>query len=278
MRISLSAMTPKMPEVRAGGSAALVDDAVTAAGDRHPDPHADPILMLISAGIAALPARVRPGLTRYVEAAVGIAGARLVSLAVFGAVLTPDWRPKLPIQHAIVTADDDLALIADLGRGLRRPAKQAGLAVPLLLTPALIRSSLDTYPLEWLDLGACHAVLAGADPFSDLVCEREPVRLHCEREATALAMALRQRVLHAGGRQVPLGDLAEQAIRVVRGLVHLRGGPVQRAPSGVIGDGGRLLECDLQPLLRAWRGETGTELTDLVHTALTVLGTLSDRA
>lgn len=226
---------------------------------------------------SGLPASVRSGLSRYVNAAVDLAGDRLVSLAVFGSVLTADWRASVPIHHAIVMADDDLSLIAALGRGLRQPAKKAGLSVPLLLTPALIRSSQDTYPLEWIEMSACHAILAGSDLFLDLVCEREPIRLQCEREANSLAMALRQRVLRAGSLQVPLEDLAEQALRVVRGLVHLRGGQSMRAPSAVIAQADNVLVCNLQPILRAWRAETGTELTSLLHTALTALGTLSDR-
>lgn len=225
-----------------------------------------------------LPDSLRAGLARYAGSAARLAGDRLVSLAVFGAVLTPDWRAPRPVHHAIVTTTDDLALVLELGGGLRSEARKLGLIPPLLLTPQLICTSLDSFPLEWLEIGTCHEVLTGSDPFMGLTCEREPIRLQCEREGTTLAMTLRQRVLRLGGLRIPLDDLAEQAVRVARGLIYLHGGASERSPSSVIDSASRLLAKDLQPIMRAWRGETGDELTSLLHGALVGLGTSSDRA
>ncbi len=225
-----------------------------------------------------LPDSLSAGLARYTATVARLAGERLVSVVIFGTVLTPDWRAPRPIHHAIVTTTDDLPLVIELGRGLRSEARKLGLAAPLLLTPELIRTSLDTFPLEWLEIGTCHEVLTGSDPFMGLTCEREPIRLQCEREGTTLAMTLRQRVLRLGGLRVPLDDLAEQAVRVARGLIYLHGGAPECAPSAVIASATRLVAKDLQPIMRAWQGETGDEVARLLHGALVDLGKSSDRA
>lgn len=225
-----------------------------------------------------LPPHLRLGLAAYAQRIAAAAGAKLVSLAVFGAVLTQDWRAGRTVHQTLVLSDDDLELISWLGK-FGSGAVELGLAAPVLLTPALLRSSLDTFPLEWLEIAGCHEVLAGSDPFTGLVFAHEHVRLQCERECAVLAISLRQRVI-AGPRSLaaPLTDLGEHAVRILRGWLHLGGAALPDAPSELIAAAGRELGLELAPVVSALDGGSGLELVTALHRILVELGRRSDGA
>jgi hypothetical protein len=213
-----------------------------------------------------------------VQKVAGLCGERLESLCLIGAALTPDWRPGRPIHQVMVFTQDDLDLIGRLG-ALGPGAVKLGLAAPLLISTSLIRSSLDTFPLEWLEISTSHALLLGRDPFQDLSFAREHVRLQCERECAVLCISLRQRLLRGPmGMDQPLVDLAEHALRVLGGMLYLEHQRCPAAPSVLVAEAGRLLTLDLAPILRAWQGETGRDLLIAMHRLLSGLEERCDRA
>ena len=224
-----------------------------------------------------IPAALRPGLAEYIQHVTAIAGAQLESLAVFGTVLTADWRSGQPVHHVLVLGGDDLALIRRLG-ALGAEAGRLALAAPLLVTPHLVRTSLDTFPLEWLEISGCHEVLAGADPFTDLRFAPEHVRLQCERESTVLAIALRQRLLRANGAGEPLAGPAEHVVRILRGLLHLAGGDLPATPSALLAAAAGRLGLDVQPVVRALAGASGVDAIIDLHRTLAAMIERSDRA
>jgi hypothetical protein len=101
------------------------------------------------------------------------------------------------------------------------------IAAPLVMTPEYIAASLDTFPLELLEIHQNHLVLFGEDHFSDLSFDDGHVRLQCERELKTVLIALRQGLLAAAGREKFVGalvvDAAEGLMRTLRGMLWLRG-------------------------------------------------------
>jgi hypothetical protein len=93
------------------------------------------------------------------------------------------------------------------------------------MTPDYIRDSLDTFPLELLEIQTRNVTILGDNYFRELRFEREHVRLQCERELKTLMISLRQGLLAAGGRESLLGRLehpaAETLLRVLRGLLWM---------------------------------------------------------
>src|SRR5271154_3314331 len=187
---------------------------------QHPQRSGDQLRPLPPAA-AVLTAALGRGLADYAERVRALCGDRLESLCLFGAALTPDWHPGRPIHQVMVFTQDDLDLIGRLG-ALAPGAVALGLAAPLLISSTLIRTSLDTFPLEWLEISTSHALVLGHDPFQALSFAREHVRLQCERECAVLCISLRQRLLRgAASMNLPLVDLAEHALRVLGGMLYL---------------------------------------------------------
>jgi hypothetical protein len=247
-----------------------------AASPDRPDRAPGPVPPLPALGF--LPPAVVRGIAGYAETVAALCGGRLESLCLFGAALTRDWQPGRPIHQVMVLTQDDLDLIGRLG-ALAPGAVKLGLAAPLLVSSALIRTSLDTFPLEWLEIATSHALLLGRDPFQGLAFAREHVRLQCERECAVLCISLRQRLLRgAAGIDLPLTDLAEHALRVLGGMLYLAHQRCPAAPGAIVEEAGRLVGGDLAPVMRAWRGETGRELLIAMHRLLSALEQRCDQA
>ncbi|MBI1826471.1 MAG: hypothetical protein HYR83_08800, partial [Planctomycetes bacterium] len=100
----------------------------------------------------------------------------------FGKALTAGFDPRQhPAQTAVVVERLEPASLRKLaGHGMRMG--RAGLDVPLLMTLQHIECSLDTFPLELLEIQQLHITVRGADHFADLSFDPANVRLQCERE------------------------------------------------------------------------------------------------
>lgn len=227
--------------------------------------------------LSRVPLSLQRGLKDYVASVVALTGTHLDSLCIFGPVLTPDWKPFRRVHQVMVLATDDLELIARLSV-LATPAVKLGLVAPLLISSEFIGSSLDTFPLEWLEISHCHEVLHGNDPFQNLVFTREHVRLQCERECAVLCISVRQRMIQ-GQRSVnlPLTDLADHALRILGGLLYIDGQAVPCTPTDLISVSARILNLDLKPIIRAWNGEKGISLLRELHQLFNQLEARSDR-
>jgi hypothetical protein len=170
---------------------------------------------------------VRTAVLEYVQHWQSLAGSSLQALAFFGRVVTPhfDKRQHLAENVAVLSADD-LGMLRRLATAGKRFGKR-GIAAPIVMTPEFIRDSLDTFPLELIEIQQQHVLLAGQDFFGELRFEAEHVRLQCERELKTLLIGMRQGLLAAAGREKELHPLEQSAVesllRTLRGMMWLKG-------------------------------------------------------
>ena len=155
-----------------------------------------------------------------------IAGDRALNLSLLGAAAAGTWIPgRHRIHNALVLESIELDRLEQLARELPR-FHEVAIASPLVFTPAYIRNSIDTFPLEFLEIQQQHRVVFGEDCFAPLVFEAKFIRLQCERELKSMILAMRQAVLASGGdprrvvHQHP--HAADGLLRVLRGMLWLR--------------------------------------------------------
>lgn len=156
-----------------------------------------------------------------------IFGKSGTSLTVYGLAVTPQFnRDADPIRTVLVLDEiklTDLRRLAEHGPKLG--AQQV--IAPLIMTPSYIAESLDTFPLELIDIQQRHRTIIGVDHFADLSFADADVRLQCERELKVLAIQMRQGLLAAGGRERSLADIeigaGETLLRTLRGMLWIKG-------------------------------------------------------
>jgi len=149
------------------------------------------------------------------------------ALTLFGPVVTGGFDPRTQTASSVLVAERvDLATLRRLADHGARLGK-AAIAAPLIMTPAYIRASLDTFPLELIEIQQQGATLFGDDHFADSKFEESHVRLQCERELKCVLISLRQGLLATAGRErhVPAlhRESADQLLRTLRGLLWLKG-------------------------------------------------------
>lgn len=186
---------------------------------------------------------------------------KLTGVQVVGSVLTPDYLPgRSDINSVLVVEEKNTALLdflIELGKRFRKHR----VAPPLIMTPAYIETSLDAFPLEFLNFQLIHHPLHGPDLFAPLTISGDHLRLQCERELKAKLLWLGQIYIETLGDQRQLAERLGRSfsgyLPLFRGILHLH----DRHPlaaADVIKEIGRIAGLESDILIRVHRLKTGS--------------------
>jgi len=170
---------------------------------------------------------MRSALREYSQLVQQIAGPALSGLTIFGDVLDAGFNPSHgAAASALVLERMDLNML----RGLAEHGPMLSrkhITAPFITTPDYIARSLDSFPLEFMEIHQRHATLCGRDHFAELEFSPQHVRLQCEREFKRVLIRLRQGLLAAAGREAVLGhlrwDISLHLLRTLSGVLWLKG-------------------------------------------------------
>lgn len=171
----------------------------------------------------AVRAKVEPFLADVVR----VAGARLHSLAVVGSAVTADWREeRSDVNVLLILREMDLAVLEALAPlGKRYGGKR--IAAPLVMDLAYLRSSLDVFPMEFLELKLIHETVLGEDVLAGIAVDRQDLRRQCEREIKSRLIGLRQGYLASRGDPAAVresvGRFLAGYLALFRGILTLLG-------------------------------------------------------
>jgi len=176
------------------------------------------------------------------------------SITVVGSVLTPDYRPGLSDINSVIVSDHDRIRLLDFLVGLGRNYRKEKVAPPLVMSTWYIRSSLDAFPLEFLNFREIHHTLFGEDPLVGLTIDPEHLRIQCERESKSRLLWLGQVYLeqladHEGLRRALVGSISG-CLPLFRGILALHGETGALSAREVIDRLGGLLSLDCTILKR----------------------------
>lgn len=201
-----------------------------------------------------LPARFRDGFAELAASLQEFAGTNLLGLVAFGGALNEDlYTAQEPAQSVAVFERDDLDVLVRLARRGAQLGRRR-ISAPLAMTPAYIHASLDSFPLELLEIQQQHVRVLGQDYFDDLPFDRRHVRLQCERELKRELIHLRRGLLAAGGRHALLYDVCQECaartLRILRGLLFLKRLGAPRSVPELVESAAAAAQIKLDALLR----------------------------
>ena len=225
---------------------------------------------------------MREPLRSYAELVKFIVVDRARALTLFGAITTSGFDAARQTARSVLVMDRiDLALLRALAAHGAKLGK-AGIAAPLVMTPEYIKSSLDTFPLELIDIHQHHVTVFGEEYFDDLSFEDSHVRLQCERELKVLLIGLRQGLLAAAGREKFIGalemDVGQGLMRTLRGLLWLKGHKKALQTSEVLREIERVTERKLPGIRTALdtSGRHGWEEFETLYCDVEALGEIAN--
>ena len=193
---------------------------------------------------------MRQPIQQYAEQVRALAGDNALALTLFGSIAAGSFDMKRhTARNVLVLQSVDLELLRGLAKHGSKHGK-ARIAAPLIMTPGYITASLDTFPLELIEIHQCHIPLFGDDYFATLGLNDAHVRLQCERELKTILIGMRQGLLAAAGREKLIAaidaDVAESLVRTLRGLLWLRGQKEAKPSAHVVSEVEKIIEQELR--------------------------------
>ena len=167
-------------------------------------------------------------------------GADLESITLYGSAARGEYvRGVSDINFLILLSG---AGIRRLAAAMPLVAKWSGyrVATPLFLTQDYITSSLDVFPIEFLNMQASYAVVRGRDPLKLLAFDKRLVRLQAERELKGKLLQLRERYVETGGRAKKITELIGMSLpafaSLFQAVLFLRDRPPHAHTEGLIAE------------------------------------------
>jgi predicted nucleotidyltransferase len=190
-------------------------------------------------------------------------GDDLVSIILYGSGARGEYVPKKSdINFLIVLSDSGIerlgSAVSTVGKWRKRNVR-----TPLVMTKGYIESSLDTFPLEFFNIGSAYKVVCGQDVLKDLDIGKDDLRLQCERELKAKLLLLRESFLEAEDKSNLLRELVGQSVSafvsIFKALLYLKGEDVPEKVEAVLSATAKGFGLDADLFKGLWRIKRGEE-------------------
>jgi predicted nucleotidyltransferase len=188
------------------------------------------------------------------------------------------------INMAVVLKDASIPSIKKAARLARR--LKFTRVNPVFFDEDHIKTSLDVFPIEFLDIKENHILLYGKDLFANITVDPKNLRFQCEQELKSKILNIKKTYLKVRDKAVlkeALFKTLTSSLHILRNLVRLKGKTPSYKKELVIEEVGREFSVDvgsLRKILEAKTGNTrlgGTEMDGLFSDFVTTLETISDK-
>jgi predicted nucleotidyltransferase len=153
-------------------------------------------------------------------------GNDLLSIALYGSGATGDYVPKKSDLNFLIALTEEGINTLEKAFKVVSKWRKRNISIPLFLTKSYITSSLDSFPIEFLNMKMNHILVFGEDVLANLSFEKGDLRVQCERELKAKLLQLRQGYLDASKRVRNLSLLIASSIpafiAIFRTLLYLK--------------------------------------------------------
>jgi hypothetical protein len=152
-------------------------------------------------------------------------GDDLVSVVLYGSGVTAEYDSKKSDLNFLILLSEEGIDRLHLAHELVAKWRKHKVATPLFLTKAYIESSLDTFPIEFLNIKRSYKLIAGEDVLEGISFKKNFIRMQCERELKGKLLLLRERYVETRGKSRVLRELVSASVPtfifVFKGLLYL---------------------------------------------------------
>ncbi len=126
-------------------------------------------------------------------------GEDLVSVILFGSAARGEYiLKKSDINFLVILSDNGIERFYEALELVNR-WKKRNVSTPLFLTEKYINESLDSFPIEFLNIKSHYNLIFGKDLFENMEFKRDDLRLQLEQEMKGKLLNLRQAYFQAAG-------------------------------------------------------------------------------
>lgn len=165
-------------------------------------------------------------------------GDELISIVLYGSAARGEYfYKKSNIDFLIVLTEQG---ITELRRALLLIPRwqKRRVSTPLILTEGYIRSALDSFPIEFLNMKQHYQVVYGKDVLAGIEIQPEHLRLQCEREIRGKLLYMREGYLNTHGKSDRIKHLIQASLpafaSIFSALLHLKNVEVPHSQREII--------------------------------------------
>lgn len=204
--------------------------------------------------MAKIPNKPQDAFVPLTQDYVKVFGSELVSLILYGSAAGGSYiKGKSDINLLVVLTPEGIDKLDDVFHIIKYWRKR-GFAVPLVITKAFINSSLDCYPIEFMNMKNNHIVIYGDDVLEQIEVNPEKLRLQIERELKGKLLLLRQGYLEAQGKPRQLKNLINRSftafISIFNALLYYKHDTAPRERRNTIKELAKVFAIDVDAFLQ----------------------------
>lgn len=150
----------------------------------------------------------------------------LLSIILYGSGASGDYVPKRSDLNFLIALTEEGINTLEVSFKVVSKWRKRNVSTPLFLTNSYITSSLDTFPIEFLNMKMNHILVFGEDVLANISFEKGDLRVQCERELKAKLLHLRKGYLETSQRAVNMRLLIVHSIpafiAIFKALLYLK--------------------------------------------------------
>jgi len=165
---------------------------------------------------------VKPGdiFTEIIDDFRNVFGNELLSIILYGSGARGDYIPgKSDINFLVILTEAGIGKLANV-IGTVTLWRKRHVAIPLFMTRDYVLSSVDAYPVEFLNMKRHYTLVFGEDVLAPLSFKPADLRLQLERELKAKILHLRTGYLETEGREKQIRQLIKVSINAFIALFN----------------------------------------------------------
>jgi hypothetical protein len=197
------------------------------------------------AKIPEKPEDIFPVITADLKAAFG---DELLSVVLYGGGASGDYLPgKSSLNFMIILSERGIESL-EKAIELVKKWRKSRVALPLFVTRSYISDSLDSYPVEFLNIKRRYKLVYGEDMIAHLTFSHEHIRLQLERELRGKLLHLREGWIETEGKTKKIRELIGISmtafIALLSALLYLRGIAIPDEKRDIISSAGQAFGFD----------------------------------
>lgn len=178
----------------------------------------------------------------------------LVSVIIYGSAVTGDFIESYSnMDVLVVLKNTDLHNLRKAYSLLHKlPFRRMN---PLFMTETEIKSSLDVFPIEFLDMQSNHICLDGKDVLEGLVIDHKNLRFQCEQELKSKLITVKQQYLRIG--QTDKANLSNllfknftSVVHILHNVIRLKGKPISNRKEDILREAALELQVSVTTFMR----------------------------
>ncbi len=170
------------------------------------------------------PPKVNAEISAFIQNLKKIYAEDLVSIILYGSASSGEFVPgHSNLNVLVVLKSTELSSLKKAAKIIKRCVN----LYPLFLTKDYICSSVDVFPIEFIDMQENYRVLYGEDFLKELTVDLKNLRFQCEQELKGRLLNLKQLYLRLGDRpeklKEPLLKSFTSILHILRNALRLKG-------------------------------------------------------